>query len=251
MHKLKKLLREYQGLIIPAGVLMLCGFGIVLGVVPLARKAMTMNTEIKTVSKEVDALTNKVSVLQTIDEDAMRRDLQTLLSAVPSDKSPSTLLATLDGLASQTGVSIGSVSLTNLGSLATDSAKQLTEEERALGSHLLPLTINISGTYAQVQAFLTASTSVRRLFRIRTFDISLGNTTTGGSTNMLTANIAMDAFYYAIPSSIGTIGQPIVPLTSADTDLIAKVESMQLVAQTSAGLPPPSGGAGKSDPFSL
>ncbi|MCX6793784.1 MAG: type 4a pilus biogenesis protein PilO [Candidatus Gottesmanbacteria bacterium] len=245
MQQLKKIFREYQWLIISIGILLMCGFGFVLGVVPLAQKAIDLNNEYSSLSAEVNALNNKASILQTIDEDTIRSNMQTLLSAVPYDKSLPTLLGTLDGLTAKTGVSVESFSLSKPGSLATVSARSLNAGEQAVGSNILPFTINVSGTFDQIRAFLTAATSVRRFFRIRTFDVSFVNADT------VSANIAMDAFYSPIPSSIGSVSQPITALTSTDNDLIAKIAAMQLFETTSATLPPPSAGAAKPDPFSL
>lgn len=248
--QLRKLFREYQGLIISVGVLIVSGLGLVLGVVPLIQKTIDLNTENSSLSAEVDLLNNKVSVLQSIDENMMRSDLQTLLSAVPSDKSLGTLLGTLDGLTGKTGVSSGNFSLSKLGSLATESAQRLTADEQAVGSNILPFTISLTGTLDQMRGFLATSISVRRLFRVRTFDVSFLKAGTESGT-MVSANVAMDTFYSPLPSAIGSVSQPLTALTSTDTDLIAKVAAMPLLVQTSATLPPPTAGAGKPDPFSL
>jgi len=101
-----------------------CGVGFVVGIVPLGGKAIDENNELPALSSEVAGLKNKTSVLQTIDENEMRSDMQTLLSAVPSDKSLSTLLSTVDGLAAATGVSVDTISLERPGSLATASARR-------------------------------------------------------------------------------------------------------------------------------
>lgn len=249
--QLKKLFHEYQGLIVSIGILIVCGSGLLLGVVPLIQKTIDLNTESRTLSAEVDLLNNKVSVLQSIDENAMRRDLQTLLSAVPSDKSLSTLLATVDGLTSQTGISVDGFSLSKPGSLATESAKRLSADEQAVGSNILPFTVSIAGSFDQIRTFFASSVSVRRLFRIRTFDVSFLKAGTE-SANMVSARVAMDAFYSPLPSVIGPVSEPLTALTSTDIDLIAKVAAMQPLAQTSSlALPPPTAGAGKADPFSL
>lgn len=248
--QLKKIFRDYQGLIVSIGILLICGFGFVLGVVPLAQKAIDQNREFNTLSAEVNILKNKVSVLETLDEETIRNTLQTLLSAVPSDKSLSTLLGTVDGLAAQTGISVDTFSLSKLGGLSTASAERLSADEQGAGSNILPFTISIAGTLDQMRAFLTASISVRRLFRIRTLDVSFLKTGTV-SASMVSANMAMDAFYSPLPSTIGSVNQPLTALTNTDDDLIAKVAAMKLLVQPSSTLPPPAAGAAKSDPFSL
>jgi len=246
----QKLFREYQGLIVSAGILVVCVLGVLLGVVPLVRKTSDLNKENRSISAEVELLKNKVSVLESLDENAMRSDLLILLSAVPSDKSLSTLLDTLDGLTAKTGVSSGDFSLSKLGSLATESAQRLSADEKGVGSNILPFTINLTGRVDQLRGFLAASVSVRRLFRVRTFQVQFAKTATGSS-DMVSVVVGMDAFYSPIPSAIGPVSQPLTPLTSADSDLIAKLEGMQLLVAPSSSLPPPSAGAEKTDPFSL
>ncbi len=247
--QLSKLFREYQKLIVSIGILLVSGLGIVLGVVPILQKTIAMNTQFNNLSREVDVLKNKVSILESIDEGSIRNSAQTLLSAVPSDKSLATLLWTLDGLSAKTGVAAGNFSIAKLGSLATESAKRVTADEQAVGGNIVPFTINISGTLDQLRGFLAASISVRRLVRIRTLDVSFQKTGSGSAT-MVTAALGMDTFYAPLPSMIGSVSQPLTALTSADDELIAKVARMQLMESPSLTLPP-TGGAVKSDPFSL
>jgi Tfp pilus assembly protein PilO len=249
--KLTKLFRTYQGLIVSVGVLIVSGLGIVLGVVPILEKTIAMNTQLKSVSAEVDVMRDKASLLESIDEGSMRDSVQTLLSAVPADKSVPTLLWTLDGLSAKTGVAVGNFSLAKLGSLATESAKRVSADEQAVGGNILPFTINISGTLDQLRGFLATSLSVRRLVRIRTLGV-LFQKTASGSADMVTATLGMDTFYSPLPTTIGSVSQPLTALTSTDDDMIAKVAQMQLMGSPSLTVPPRTGGgAVKPDPFSL
>jgi Tfp pilus assembly protein PilO len=251
--KLNKIVREYQGMIISAGILIISGIGILLGVVPFVRKTIDMNTQLNSVSAEVDVLKNKVSVLQSIDEVSMRSSVQVLLSAVPSDKSISTLLGTLDGLSAKSGVAAGNFSLSKLGSLATESAQRLSADEQAVGGNIVPFTVNISGTLEQIRGFLTTSVSVRRILRVRTIDVSFPKTESESTAaaSIASATLGMDTFYSPLPSAIGSVSQPLTALTSLDDDMIAKVSGMQLLVPLYTPLPSPAGGPAKADPFSL
>lgn len=251
--QLNKLFRQYRELIISIGVILVSILGFVLGVVPLVKKTMVLNTEYRTLSQEVDVLREKASVLQSIDEGTMKTDLQALLFAVPSDKSISSLLGTIDSLTAKTGVTPGTVSLAKLGSLATASAQRLNVEEKTVGSNIVPFTMSISGTLDQTRTFLATSVSVRRVFRIRSFDVSFMKTDTvsTASATMVSTHLSMDAFYSPLPTSIGSVSQPLTPLTGADTDLIEKVVRIPLLVPPSIPLPPPSAGPAKLDPFSL
>ncbi|MCX6792342.1 MAG: hypothetical protein NT149_04900 [Candidatus Gottesmanbacteria bacterium] len=251
--QLNKLFHNYLGLIVSVGILIVSGLGILLGVVPILQKTIDMNTQFNSLSAEVDILKNKVSVFESIDEVSMRSNVQTLLSAVPSDKSLPTLLGTLDGLTAKTGVASGNFSLAKLGSLATESAQRLSADEQDVGGNILPFTIDITGSLDQIRGFLAASVSVRRLLRIRTFDVSFLKTApeSSESANLVSATLGMDTFYSPLPTTIGSVSQPLTALTSTDDDVIAKVASMQLLVVPSSPLPPPSVGPSKPDPFSL
>ena len=224
-----------------------------MGVVPILQKTIAMNNEISSLSADVDVLKNKVSVLESIDEVSMRSNVQTLLSAVPSDASLPTLLGTLDGLVAKTGVASGNFTLAKLGDLATGSAQRLSADENTVGGNILPFTLNISGTFDQLRGFLALSVSVRRIIRVRTFNLLFLAPTAeaSASANTSSANLEMDAFYSPLPTTIGSVSQPLTALTSADDALIATISGMQLLGVSSTPLPPSSLGPAKPDPFSL
>lgn len=249
--QITKLLRAYQGVIVSIIILIVSGLGIIFGVVPILQKTIVMNTDINNLSKEIEALKNKVSVLESVDEGSLRNNAQVLLSAVPSDKSVPTLLWTLDGLTAKTGVGTGNFLVARLGSLATESAKRVTADEQEIGGNILPFTVNITGSLDQLRGFLASTVSVRRLLRIRTLGVSFQKTgsESTGSANMVTAILGMDTFYSPLPTTIGSVSQPLTPLTSTDDDLVAKVAAMQLMETTT--LQPPLTGAARPDPFGL
>jgi len=238
-------MRDYRGLIFSLSILLVCILGFLFGIVPVAQQVINRAESLSSRTKDLNALKMKISVLQGIDENTLRTDLQTLLSAVPSDKSLATLLTTVDNLTAQTGVSVGSLSLTKPGSLSTASASQLTEDEKQVGSNILPFAVSVSGTFDQIRTFLSTASLVRRLFRVRTFNISFQDN------NIVSTIVTLNAFYFPLPSTIGPVIQPVTLLSGADTDTVAKVESLRLLTGSMSPLPPPSSGPAKSDPFSL
>ena len=252
MQQIKKIVHAYQGLLISTIMIIVCGAGFLFGIIPLVFKTIDVNTQQQTHTAAVDVLKQKITALQSINEDEIRGNLQTLLSAIPSDKSLATLFSTLDGLSAQTGVSIEDVSLARPGSLATASATRLSAAERAIGSNILPISIHVSGTYDHIQEFLTTSIKIRRLFRVQSFDISfLQNGTPSAS--MLAATIVMESFYSPMPSSIGSVNQPVSGLTPSDIDTISKIAAMKLLTPAASSPVSPNGASGavKPDPFSL
>jgi Tfp pilus assembly protein PilO len=255
MNDLKKFYRTYKSLVISVGILLACGAALLLGIIPLIQTTIGLDAQRRVQAIQVGALQQKLTVLQSMDEGKLRQDLQMLLSAVPSDKSLGTVFSTVDGLSTQTGLSIDSFSITKPGSLSTASAQQLTVDEQAVGSNIVPVSIHFTGTLDQIRTFLTSAVLVRRFLRIRSIDINLrqGNSAPVASSSGTMASVSMtiDAFYSPIPSSIGSVSQAIDGLKTSDTDIIAKVAAIQLITPPSAGLSLPSSTGLKPDPFSL
>src|SRR5258706_7276015 len=101
-------------------MLLLSVVGFAVGIIPLAQKELALSGEVTSASGEVQSLQRKASVLDSLDEEALKNDLVTLVTAVPADKSLMTLLGTIDGVTRKTGVSLVDISLTKPWSLATD-----------------------------------------------------------------------------------------------------------------------------------
>jgi Tfp pilus assembly protein PilO len=248
MQQIKKLFRDYQGIVISICIILLCAAGFLFGIIPLIENTFNLIIQEKTHAAHVAALNQKIAVLQSVDENSLRANLQTLLSAVPSNESISSVFSTLDGLSTLTGVTLDTISMSQSTSLATP----LTSSKTSIGSSTtIPVTINLSGSLDQIQSFLTMSVGVRRLFRVLSFSIaSPQNKNASASAALLTAIVQLDGFYSPIPTSIGSVDQSISGLTASDTSTIAKIAAMQLMTAPATNLPPPSSGVGKIDPFS-
>ena len=235
----------YQQLCVSAGVLFVCVCGFLFGILPVTQNVLATIQDTRALSTEVQALQEKTLVLQSISEDQMRYNAQLLLSG--------TLFDTMDGLTSQAGVSVDSVTITKPGSIATASAIQASADEKKMGSSILSISMHFTGTLPQIKSFLSAAVSVRRLLRVRSFDVSVPKVSSAtGSADLLSVNAAVDAYYSPVPTILGSVDRPISLLTNTENDLIASISAMKLIQSPSiAGLPSPSAGAAKADPFSL
>ncbi len=243
--QLKKFLRLYKNLILMTVWLLCSVAGLLFGVVPLAQKAVSLGADVRTLSAEVDLLRSRSAILNLLDENTLRRNVLTLATAVPPDKSLPTILTTIDTVSGGSGIDIIDVSLTNPGSLATASAKKITSSEAKIGSNVLPFSVSGRGTWEQAKSFLSSVVSVRRMFRLRSMDISLNS-------DVVSVRADLDAFYFPYPTTVGT-AQTLSNLTDEEEKTIASVETLPLdsvgvvsTASTAATSVP----SGKSDPFS-
>lgn len=241
--KLPKLFRIYQSLLVSLGIIGLCVIGWLVGVFPLVQKSITLFDTITSSSKDIATMQTNLSMLRGLDDQLLHTQLQTVMDAVPADSSVSSVMAIIDSLAGQNGVSITSLSVARPGSLATDSAKTHSGRNGSM-SIPLPLKLSVVGPYDHVVSFLTASIFVRRVLRINSFSVTIQ------SPDNASATVTMDALYAPLPSSMNTLTQSVSPLTNADTDLVTKIANLQIPAQSTGMEVAPSSGAGKADPFS-
>jgi Tfp pilus assembly protein PilO len=225
-----------------------CILGVVFGIIPGIEKIVQMRNDIVALSNTVEQLKTTLSILNSNDESVYRAQLQELVAAVPSDKSLTTLFSTVDGLSAASGVTIADLSLTKPGSIATESAIKQSNEEKQIGSNILPFTVTVNGGYEQIYSFLSQVVNVRRFFRVRNFDISFVDTSN------ISVRMGMDAFYSPIVLNPTLLAKPLEPFTGEELSFITKIQAMPIVGQIS--LPPPTVGGtptgiSRTDPFSL
>lgn len=248
LMQLKKLLKNYRKLIVGIGIILVSLAGFFFGIVPLGLQSVDLQNSIVQLSSDIAVLQQKRAILQSLDEETLRGQLLTLTSVVPPDKSLFSLFQTVDGVTSEVGVSVVDFSLVKPGSLATESAARMTAEESSVGVNLLPLSLTINGSYEQMATFLTTAVNVRRLLRIRSFDLSFENP------DVISGQLNMDAAYTPLPARVGAVTDAISLLGEKEEQTISKAAAMPLMVRQSLTTVPSSDQgetAGKDDPFSL
>lgn len=252
MKTYKKTIRKYQGLVISVGTILLIVIFVFVGLLPAFSSIKTMRNSVSDLSSQITVLEQKANILENIDEETYKNYLADLALAVPTDKSLTSLFATIDGLSRETGVTLSDFTLARPGTIASDSAKRLSNDERKLGSSLLPFTLTVTGTYDQIRKFVESSIQVRRFFRIRYFSISFDQ-----KKETISVHMGMDAYYAPLPTNLGTASQTIEGLTQSDQTVIEKVMSMVVLGREGDPITDPASvGASiptspREDPFSL
>jgi Tfp pilus assembly protein PilO len=243
-------MRSYRELVVAVVVLIGVFVGFLVGVVPAAQAVFSLRDSVDTLETQTTELRVKAAILSAIDEQTYKRILADLVTAVPADQSLTSLFSTIDGLAAQSTLSVTDLGLAKPGSLATESARKQSSEEKQIGSNLLPFSVTIAGTYDQIREFLAQVIRVRRFFRVRSFNLTLIDPTN------VSVRMAMDAFYAPYVTSIAGVDKKIDPLNEKDEQTIAAVAAMPLVGSsivvddapaTQEEVPT----AQKQDPFSL
>lgn len=250
MNSYKRIVRRYQGFGISFIIIIVIVAGVFAGLLPAFASIVSMRTNVGELSSHITILKQKASILENIDEETYKAYLTQLSLAVPTDKSLTSLFATIDGLSLETGVTLSNFTLTKPGAIASDSAKRLSNDERKAGSSFLPFTLTVSGTYDQIRAFIERSVLVRRFFRIRHFSISFDQKET------FSVHMGMDAYYAPLPTNLGSASQAVDSLTESDQAVIERVLAMPVLGRDSIPVgneesTVPVETAPREDPFSL
>jgi Tfp pilus assembly protein PilO len=214
MRYVRRLLLLYQGFVLSGAILIFSVPLVVFVLIPGIQKTRDLFNRLTAVREEVDELNAKFRLLSALDEENVRERLIILLSGIPQDKSVSSVLGTIDGLAQETGVSIIDLGLTSLGSLATVSSSiRPSVSEKKIGASGLPFTLTASGAYENIRSFVGKVNKVRRLFDVTSFDLSIGDT------GVTQARLSLTAYYQPLPAKVASIQSPVVPLSEKEESI--------------------------------
>lgn len=225
MKKLKHLLRDYQGLSLSLLLMSACLLVLIFVIVPIGKTILDLYETNKTVQQEVSALQAKVSVLTALDEADLTDKLQSLVRAIPLDKSLPSVFSTLEGAGSANQVSIDDISLGNTGALATQSARLTSAEEKKLGVSIQPMIFSAAGPIEQVRALLSTLHTIRRTMRVNSFDISF--------TEEGIARVKLSLHSFFAPLVRVTKSEQVrllSPLTQKEEALYAQVQAYPIVS---------------------
>jgi Tfp pilus assembly protein PilO len=251
MGKLRRIYRLHKSLVIHSGLLVIGILGLFSALIPSVQKTMTVVKGLRTLNAEIAQIQKKVSVLASLDQNVLEQSAAAVLSAVPEDKSVSTLLSTVEAVAGRNGLFISDISIERIGSVSTGSGSMAVKKD----GNSMTETISLQGELLQLRNFLTESLRVRRLMRIK--DMQL---TSLPKSNLVTAKLSIEVFYQPLPTSIGKASDPMEPLSQKEMDTLEKVTSFPVVYATGVqptlyGTPAVIGEEPRSpaliDPFSL
>ncbi len=248
MRLIRRIIRLYQSFIISGVITLFCLIALFVGIIPGFKKIISMVNGLYEQAKTVQLLQEKINILNALDSELLESYAAAAISAVPADKSLGTIFSTIDGLTSQEGVTVGGISLSSIGSVATEAAQKLSKEEQAIGVSIVPFSIIVVGPIEQVRNVVEKAVKIRRLFRIRNFDLSFDDKS--GTTK---STIQMDAYYIPLPKSLGKISDSLKPLSDDEIQIISRISALPLmtsevsVSTESAQIQT---GQRSSDPFS-
>jgi|GEM_PF-605764 len=227
MRRTRRFIRLYKSFIISGTIVLFCILAIFIGLLPGSRTIISMGKAVYEQSKTIQLLEEKLQILNALDTDLLQTYAGAAISAVPAEKSLGTVFSTIDGLTSKEGVAVSGISLSSIGSVATEAAKKLSLEEQKIGVNIVPFSIVVIGPIEQVRNVVDTAVKIRRLFRIRSFDLSFDNIS--GTTK---STIQMDAYYVPLPKTLGKLTDSIKPLSEDEVAVINKINALPLITQS-------------------
>jgi hypothetical protein len=149
-------------------------------VVPIYKNANSLLKKIATKSKELETMTEKVSVLSQLDPTVLADRVRVLDNALPAKKDILLYLNSIQGLSSELGLTFGGLSLspgeiteaTGSGTTATP-AKRKVAAKTAAGLESLDTEIKMSGDQESVYAFLRTIEEVLPLMQIKDIKVAV------------------------------------------------------------------------------
>lgn len=238
-------IRSYKNVILSVTIILFCIVALIIAIIPATQKTIELLYQLRVMNAEEQALQTKLTALDSYSEDTLKTQLATVLSAVPPDRSFSSLFDTVEGVANRTGVSLIDMTISQGASLATPSAAKVSAIDRQIGTRTIPFTITVAGSLRAIEQFITIAPTVRRLLRIRLFSLSFPK-----NDRPINIVIEMDGFYEPLPTTLGTAKSVLPSLSNDDAMVLASLEDMPLIGERIDSLPPPLIGKVKVNPFS-
>jgi hypothetical protein len=217
---IRRIIRFHKTLVVYSALLTVGLISLFVGLVPAISKSVILVKDLRTMREEIASIQKKASMLQSVDLLELEQTARDVLAGVPSDKSVSTLLSTIEAVATKYNLYISDMSIEGIASLAKDSGKPVTKPE----GNSLTEGISLQGELIQLRNFLIECVRVRRLLRVKDMVI-----TAMPKSNLITAKLTIEVFYLPLPQTIGKISDSLEPFSQKELATIEKIKSYPIM----------------------
>lgn len=243
----QKMLDRYRAFFLPALTLVLIVVLTATFIQPKLTDILQQQQEIAQGQTRLDRLTQKSSLLSSLDVNQLRTKFKTMEGALPSEKDVPGFLVEMQKIANEASVSVDKVEL-SAGSLSTSSAQTATTNSRTLSKTVpsLDAKVTLTGTFGNLRLFLDKVSRVRRLVNIK--GISLGGNQAQKASGSISLDFGFSLYYQALPTSLGEISQELPQITSDENKTYQIISAYPLYStfEDAGSISVP---VGKSDPF--
>jgi len=197
---------------------------ILLGILPMWKTTWQKVTTMNELTKEIEKLRTKSQELEALNKDKILSDYEYVITAVPNEQSVSTFMTTVDTLATEKNVTLRSFTIDTIGISASASAQKKTSEEQSLGASIVSANVSLDGSLEDIRDFLVTVGSIRRLLRIKQFNISFGKQSS------MTCQIQLEAFFLPLPATIGKPSDPLPKYSEDQKNALTRLSGFPLVS---------------------
>ncbi len=198
-------------------------------------------------------LRTKQGILESITDSDLETAANGLTIALPLSAGFPNIMIASERLANDTGVTLESLTIGG-GTLAASGSAQKVAMDKKTNLPAFTYQMTVTGQISQIRALLERFQTVRRLYRIQTFDLALAHTGQASLSAVARSTVSLTAFYNPAPNTFGKITDPIAALSRAEQDRITQVMSFpDLTTDANGGFTDPliQGQPIREDPFSL
>lgn len=220
---------KYQIFILPTAALIICLLLVRLLVIPQFVSLLSNQGNITAVKEQVKQLGTKISLLENIDSEQVRSDIETSLIALPEEKDIPAMIGQI-------------LFLVSTNRLKLDGMNFAAAASQTEGVDSLQVQLDLSGEVTDLKEFMAAVKNSPRMIKIVAIEIS------GGGRDQIQAQLSLITYFKKLPTSIGSIEDPVATLSQAESDLLNEIKSKSLTSPVASSREL-TGPKGKSDPF--
>ena len=235
-------LTKFLGMGIPAGGILISLLIAVLIIWPKVNEIIELRKDNEELSQRVQTLETKVKVLQSLNQDKLEEQLASAEQLLPSDSNIFAVLRQVEDTASATGVLLNKIE-TTVGSANTGIPANLPAGNTVSLGAAPAVAVNLAmvADYQSLLNFLSGLYSFSRVVSIDQISVSGGR----GDTIALSTSFSVNAHWKELPQNLGSVEASITPLTAAEEEMLANVQSTQIIETPLV----PSVPTGRGNPF--
>lgn len=212
----------HETLVTYAAIFVVALMGLIVGVIPALQKDLVLFGAVQSEKDDVENLQKKSSLLASYLKDDLENLFTMVLSALPSDKSISTFMETVETVVAKHNLVIVSEEFERIGPVASQSDKT-----KSTGIEALGMILKVRGELSDLRAFFEDIIHVRRLVAVKDVDISFSV-----RSNQPEAVIRLETYYAPLPSTIGSASEALPQLSEQQSQTLEKLSQYPVVYQT-------------------
>lgn len=231
---LGKFYTKYKTIIYPFFVGIASLTLVILVIIPQIKGYLgSKDSELK-IQNRLKILESKAKELENINDDELRRKVQSAVAALPTEKDYTSVIGFLQRLSAEAGINLESVILDSGGAKNTAIASSFAVK------------VEINAGKLNFDEFLKKIENAPSVLKISNISVDRG------TDDLISSSLVIDVFYSPTPNTLGSIDSPLPKLTSEEEVLIQElVSSLAVVPVTSVSSKQPENilPRGKSNPF--